>query len=322
MKKIICGIVIAALAVTLCACNATASAFYSQSYFLEDARTTGVGTVNETLQYEVSYTHKQEDSSLKISIDSANSSYKTTLTNAVYGDKNCYLLKTELKTVGEMNNNGQITPVNDCVTTECYFLGLNTNLAPLYSKKTVQAHSPFLKNTNVYEVRYYDYQIETIYTDDKATATFKIGEGNQGSYDISDGDVTEYPNYNKTAYIDNEMLLFAPRAMNLKSVSASFCTIDVLSKVNRKMKIANDTVATEAINEKNIFFLNSKGMSDLIVNNTVISIDSNYTGTPIKATYVSTDNAQARCVMLKLTQYAFYELGEFNYTLKLAENKI
>lgn len=322
MKKIICGIIITALAFTLCACNASTSAFYSQSYFLEDSRTAGVGTVNETLEYEVAYTQSLEDSSLKISVDSANSSYKTTLTNAVYNEKNCCLLKTELKIAGEMNNNGQITAIDDTVTSECYFLGLDTNLAPLYSKKSVKSHSPFLKSTNVYEINYYDYQIETVYADGKATATFKIGEGNKGAYDIADGDVTEYANYNKSAYIDNELLLFAPRAMNLKSVGASFYTIDVISKVNRKMKIANDSVATESINEKNIFYLNSKGVSDLIVNNTVISIDSNYSGRSIKATYASTDNADCRCVMVKLTQYAFYELGEFNYTLKLANNKI
>ncbi len=325
MKKILLIILAVASVFVMTACNNTASSIYVQSYFLEDSRTMGVSDVNETLEYNVAFTQSETASPLKITIDSEKSSYKTVLKNTTYAEKSCYLLTSELKIVGEMKNGETVTQLNDSIVTECYFLGLDNNLRPLFSKRTVKANSPSLKagTENEYEINYYEYEYQIKYTDWNAKSTFKLGENNKGEFDIKDGDVTEYQNItNKSYYIDNELLFFAPRAMKLDSVSASFYTIDPLSKVNRKMKITNDTTAVESISKDNIFYLNSKVISEATVNNTVLSIDSSYSGNTIKATYISNQNLQARCAMLTLTQKAFYALGEFTYNLKIANNKL
>lgn len=327
MKKIVTLLTTLILVFCLFGCSKVKVSLFTASNFLDTPSNHSVSTVNETLTYAVSYKQAENEKTLVISIDSAKSSYTTVLTNSSYNEKACYLLETSLVMVGEIDNAGQKTALNDVITTKCYFLGVENALSPLYSERTVKSNSvvrttPINATEHTYEVHYYDYDIKTVYEDNNAKVSLTVNQKPE-----SDENFVSYENHefsdidNGSAYVDNEILLFAPRAMTLTSVTnKSFYTIDAVSVKNHKMTLTSKTEEpTKTIVPSN-YFNGIEKVLEVLCYGVTFKINSNASGSPIVAYYADANNKNERARMIMAETSASYGLGTYTYSIIQAKN--
>lgn len=235
MRKTVLAIISAISAVVLVGCAATTtSSVFGGSYFLSDYTTQGVGVIDETVTYDVTFTTRENTD---VTFDVTNGSYVMHAYTDQYEGTPCYRLDTTLSIAGRYSFGETTTPVNDLIETTAYFYGVDKSMRPVYSKRSVKAHS--IIKAEDYVVQYYEYETETVYGENDATVTFTPNtEASTGDYSLEVGE-TKYNKVFDKVYLDNETLLFALRAFKLTtSTSTTFNSIDAISKTNRTLVVA------------------------------------------------------------------------------------
>ncbi len=321
MKKLLAVILSLALALSLSACSVTAN-YFGGSGWLENPNNTGVSSVLEECVYSVTHT-AGEQTNFTYSFD--NGEYKTKLSSSTYGENNtpCYLFETELQTTATYGFNETSTTVNDSVKTKVYFLSINDKLKTLYSLREVVVSTPELKE-DTYLLASYEYKIEQTYTENDCVAKFTPIKAENGSFSLEEGETT-FKKVFDGLYFDNELMLFAPRALKLSSTaSINFNAIDVLSKANRKMIMTADGESPLTIVETPNYTRNAVNSSlpqkkDKVACNTVnLRIDGTFSGSPIKLNYAQDTETDDFRRLISMTVTLTHNLGTLNYLITSA----
>ncbi len=325
MKKIYTILICICLAFALSGCNKSATtSIFGASYFLANSSNHGIGTIDETNVYSISYAQSENAKTLVINVDSNASSYTTHLTNVIFNETPCYLLETTQIIKGSISYNEETTPIDDIITTKCYFLGVNKNLKPLYSERLVKSKSIFRTaverdGTEVFAIYDYEYKLTTTYTNYNSVSTIEINKKPEEDQVFEATDSLIFDNLNQSStYIDNELMLFAPRAMGLSSyVNKSFSTLDVVSKTVHSMKLSShSTESTKQIELSSYFRNNEKIASAISTFGVVFEINAETKGSGITCYYADFNNSQNRACLIKATTTASYNLGTYTYEIK------
>lgn len=216
-------------------------------------------------------------------------------------------LRIDGKYVDKTDNDREM-PFVDEITSTCYFV--SNNFKPISSTKNVKANSLGIESEK-YAIFYYEYNYEVNYNGNNANVTFN--EIKDDSNIINADAVKEYKDATKNAYLDNEMLLFAPRGYNLLSntnFSVSFSSLDVISQTTRGMYFT-----TMANNQSNPTLVTVNALGQEIETVKVIfTLTGQFTGTPIECYYASKAGNRNRLVVCYTEMYG--NLGYLKYTLK------
>ena len=217
------------------------------------------------------------------------------------------ILQLDGKYIDKVNNNTELT-FNDEIVSTCYFTA--TNYKPLSSTKQVKANSLAIEGDK-YQVYAYEYNYEVTYEGDNATVEFtEISD----EHDIINADkVKEYKGATKEAYLDNEMLLFAPRGYNLlneNTMAVHFTSLDVITQTTRGMYF---TTTTNKENKITAVTLNALG-KEIETVKVMFYLTGQFTGSPIECYYATKTQDRNRLVACYTTLYG--DLGYLKYTLK------
>ena len=317
MKKLLSAITCVILAlVMLTGCSQPVFRL-SGSYFLDDETNLSVGQIDETSTYNVEFL-PNEQSAVQLKVDTAK--YTTHLFTSSYEGTKCYQYTTTLDVTGSYTIAGNSEAFTDKVETEVYFLGVDKSLNPLYSKRTVKAHSA-VATTEEYSVKYYEYEIATKYQDSNATVTFTPNtEQSTGAYDLTAGEHNFTKVYEKP-YFDNEMMLIAMRAMDLNaSYSATFTTIDAFSNAKREMQLLPDSETPSETLE--ISYTNSgEKVSKVETFKYDLSIAGTFTGSTIVLNYAARTQKKEGQRLVKMEVEAPLTMGKFVYTINSVSKK-
>lgn len=236
MKKLFASlslILVAALALTGCSGG--------ESLVLE---TVWGKNFEETLNYDITFKAPETQSSTGASFTFNSGSYTATLKSVKEENNTTYELTTTTKVSGVYNFQGEMTPFDDKITTLVRFKGITQySLFPTYSEKTVLS-TGIVEQKSKYLLKKYDIFTQTEYDVDKKTAKVSLYSKNPqtSNYDLPVEQLDTVRNFKKlgkTSYFDNEMLLYAIRAMELKEgFTASFRTIDVMSQNLTEMGVS------------------------------------------------------------------------------------
>ncbi len=287
------------------------------SYFLDDSTNLSVGQIDETSVYNVDFVAK-ENSAVQLSLSSG--TYTTHLFTSSYEGTKCYEYSTVLDTVGSFKISDKETPFTDKVETVVYFLGVDNSLKPLYSKRTVKAHS-VIPTTEGYSVEYYEYELETKYDNDTATINFAPNvQASTGHYDLSNGEHKFDKIYEKP-YFDNEMMLISMRAMDLNaSYTAKFTTIDALSNTKREMQLTpNAETPSETLE---ITYTNSgEKINKVETFKYGLAIAGTFTGSAIILNYAGRTHPKEGQRLIRMQVEAPLSMGTFTYTITSVDKK-
>ena len=322
LKKL-SALIICVLLLTASACETsenTASNMFASQYWLSNTES-DVGSINETSLYTISFVEKDDNESETKLQSTLSGTLTTNIQTSSYEGQACYKFTTSLTATGTYTYGDKSAEINDQITSTVYFLGISTKFFPLYSEKTVNVTSP-IKNSSV-EFIPVAYSVTTKYDKSANSATVKVVSNlpEDAKYKIADSERV-YEKITKGApYLDNESLIFIPRASDLKEgFSASFRTIDALSQKVHNMNLAvSSTSATVEIK------LDSYTVDGVPVNPTFncysanISISGTFSGTAIKA-YYSADAKTHGKRLVKMENELAYSLGKIVYTLQSVTN--
>lgn len=318
MKKVLLGITSVLMVLTmfiLTGCSSAPIFKLTGTYFLDDPETLSVGDVYEESVYSVTF-EANSKSSVQLKLDSGK--YVTRLFTSEYEGVRCYEYQTELKTAGSYVINEETQAFEDTIETVCYFLGVDNSLKPLYSKRTVKAHSIVAKTDGYfveYFVEYYEYVIETKYSNNSATVTFTPDEDNSdGSYSLAAGE-HKFDKVFANTYFDNEMMLIAIRTMDLDGgYSATFSTIDSISNAKRQLQLSPD--AENPSETLEISYTNSgEKINNVETFKFGLAVTGTFTGSTIILNYASRTQPKEGQRLVKMQVEAPLSLGNFTYTI-------
>ena len=248
MKKLLALTLTVALAFSLSACafgNTTAASIIGGSYFLSDSDVMTVGSIDETSVYDITYTAAKET---PVEFTLSSGSYVTRVYDTERDGVHCYRFDTTLKIEGSYTLDGTVTPVSDEITTTADFLGVGSSFKPIYSHRTVNAHTVGYQD-KAFTLDAYVYSVTTTYDHDanKAVVAFEPDEElSSGKFTLAKGETTYDKVFEKT-YFDNETLLFAIRAFKLTTTfSSSFTSIDATAKTKRTLTLSSLATVDEA----------------------------------------------------------------------------
>ncbi len=318
MKKLLIAITSILLCLALfTGCSTQAGLTLAGSYFLDDSSNLSVGQIDETSVYNVEFTSK-ENSSVKLSLTSG--TYTTHLFTSTYEGTKCYEYSTVLDTTGTFKIDSKEEPFTDKIETVVYFLGVDNNLKPLYSKRTVKAHS-VVPTTEGYSLEYYEYELETKYENDTATVNFAPNvQASTGHYDLSNGE-HKFEKVFEKPYFDNEMMLISMRAMDLNaSYTAKFTTIDALSNIKREMQLTpNAETPSETLE---ISYTNSgEKINKVETFKYGLAISGTFSGSTIILNYAARTQAKEGQRLVKMQVEAPLNMGTFTYTITSVSKK-
>lgn len=325
MKKFFAVILSLSLIVCITACSSTVASPFDRSGFLQETSVKTVANVSETNEYSVSFSKAEKP---EVDLDftfSEEPSYLKTYLSVYESDgeigeagKKYYLFKTELSLNGTYSFKGETADVADRIETEVYFCPVGEELRPVYSKRTAVATSPE-GNASKIEFIKYGYTYEIKYNGGNASVSLKKDVLSYETYSAPNEYVLE--NVFENNYIDNEQILFAPRAMTLSDLSATFKTVDALSKTARDMKLKfteEETVKFEektsrrAIGGKSAF---SEYRSSVKVAKLSLSINSSYAGAEHTLYFAAQTEANEYQRLIKAEYPAAYGSGSFIFEL-------
>ena len=312
MKKLLIIVLTLALLLSAAACSAqTQTSIFSGSNFLKDANVLSVSEVDETTEYAISYEAKE---GTEISFSLSSGKYVTHLYNETVGGETFYRLDTTLTINGVYTIGGVETPIEDEVATTARFLGVDENLKPVYSKRDVKAHT--LISDNGYKVEYLEYTLTTEYADSSATATFYKGEASTGAFTLEDGAKTYNKIFDKP-YIDNEVMLFALRNIELSSsTSCTFKSLDGLSQSVRTLVAAADSSEpTATIDGKAGLNYTNGGVKVASVETYKLNVtnDGTFAGNPIVLYYAAPAQQKEGQRLIKMSVAMPLNIGTLNY---------
>ena len=318
---------------TFTGCAQSVATNLDGSYFLKNKANTGIGNVNETVNYDVSFTQSADTLESGILIAVKKGTYTTTLTSTVEPQSQtpCYKLETLLTIEIEYTLGETVQPVKeDVISTTTYFLGVKDRFKTLSSHRNTKTSAP-IKTDDGFVIKEYEYTITTTYANNSASVEFNPIKG-----EFSQGKGTKtYDKLDKPAYyFDNEVMLMVGRAINFTdSSSLTFSTIDPLSATVREMKVSSDaTTPTEKIQFKSekiphAYMVNGftsgeigEDGEQLNLNCRVVNfaINGTFTGTPIKCWYTDSNIANGYARLIKMQTSAPYGLGTFTYIVTRA----
>lgn len=326
MKKsffvLICFIISAAV---VAGCSSAAPSPFNRSGFLEQKNVRYVAPVYETCSYNVTFV-KNEKSVHNVDFNLDKNSYLKTELSVYESDgaigeagKSYYLFTTEVSLAGDCNLNGETKPFNTGVLTKVYFDGMGADLKPVYSERTAKTFALEGKSSDLKLVDH-DYFYAVKYEGDDAKVTLTANDSENvysaaGTYaleKVSDGN-----------YIDNELLLFAPRAMTLTSLSTSFKTVDALSKTAQTISL---TLAKEETVEfaANSSVRSSPAGSEVFseyrtacnVATLKLEIASDYPGAAQSLSFAAESEPHEYQRLIKAEYPATYGVGTFVFTIK------
>ncbi len=295
------------------------------SYEVDEELTYSVEVVSQTFADK----NVVENESVKLEIaDSANSYYKTSIKDGVLDGKRICKYITKLQIVGKyVITQGNIElAFTDTIETETVF-NADTTLAPITSKRAVKSSYPAADEYGEYKLYALEYDYTITYAGKNATLKFNETKDELNLLNKDSQEV--YKNYNSSAYLDNELLLFMPRGYKLiskSSFSVVFNTIEGLSGVEREMRL------TTTFDSKTTSTTHDIKVDDYTYNGTPIldktfktvraefGLTSLFEGTPIECYYAHEDGERNKMVVCFTSLYP--KLGYLKYTLNSTqENK-
>ena len=353
MKKLLAIISVLALTFALAACSAAVKSPFSRAGFLSSPSEKSVVAVSERCDYSVRYVPNQSSKiNATYTLDEENS-YLTTALSAYTSDGSVgkagdryYLFETHTYLKGEYDLGGTLAPAENDVTTKVYLTALGDGFTPVFSTRTVKADS--LEDTAAgLAVKRYDFTVKTVYDKAAGSATvsldadFDSGEANYSLLKNGETSATyTLSKINFTDYIDNEAILFAPRAMAISSsTSVSFNSIDALSKSLNQLRLAYSAVGkkefyvpgqtdeTEEEEKKGTYVcadddigyaLYVKSVSTITLS---LSVVSTYAGAPQTLTFADSNKANEYMRLIALSVPATYNTGTFEFTIKASQYK-
>ena len=301
------------------ACNTgetVISNMFASQYWLSDTET-DVGNINETSVYTISFKEASDTEEGETKLKSTLSGTLTTnIQNTTYENQKCYKFTTSLVTTGTYTYGDKTAEINDTVTSTVYFLGISAKFFPLYSEKTVNTTSP----TKASEFKFVNlsYSVSTKYNKAENSAVVKVVSTApaDASYKVAEGERAYTKLTKNGAYLDNESLIFIPRASDLLSgFSASFNTIDALSQKLHNMNLAvSSSAPTSEITLSNYMVNGEPINGKFSCFNATISINNTFSGSALKLYYSSDAKTHKR--LIKMESALAYSLGSVVYELQ------
>lgn len=313
-----------AFSVSACTSNQKTYSLLSGSYWLSDPSVSEVGAVNETCVYDISFLPQDDDTPVKAEITGT---LTTTLTRETYNDTPCYKFTAKVNTTGKYIFGQNEYPVEDEMSSECYFLGMSDKLFPLASSKTVNGLTP-QKTGDVFTFHRVAYSVSTVYDykNGKATVTVTPDDRSEKGYEVPKSERTYEKLSAKNTYFDNESLFMIARSCNLEAgFSARFTSIDALSGKANVLTLSVDTSAASKEISLSDYTLDGvtqgteQSPKKITCDNVQIAISDTFSGNPLLLSYAS-DNAN-RKRLIEMTTYLPYLAGKLNYRLKSVTTK-
>ncbi len=325
MKKFITLLLITILSIfTLSGCGAT-TINYDGRYWYPDA--TATSNIEEEIIYDVKVVNKTASDSTevknsKISLVLDEGTFKTTLIK----DGDNYKYTTSLLIKGNYVYDENKYPINDDFTTTTIFTV--KDFTPISSYKKSNSTTTLVSSNNLFTFVNYGYEYFVNYEgkDAKTVLTTKFADGEPTTINKTIKD------YNESPYIDNELLIFMPRALKIKdkeSINLNFSTIDVISQELTKMTYSTISNQNTTLDIKTFDFY-----YDNVINNQPIvkeenkieavkllaSVNDTFSGSPIEL-YYATNHSQDRHRLVKAYTALNENLGYLEYTIKQATSK-
>ncbi len=272
-------------------------------------------TYSEELVYKVTCEKTTPSNSTPIS----NSEVELVINNGTYTiysrsapekGNSVILVQTTLSIDGkyvDKVNNTELPFVDEVISTS-YFVA--NNFKPISASKSVKANS-LATLDDKYVVLYYEYDYQVTYENNNAKVIFnEIKDDNDI---VAVEEVKVYKDVCKNAYLDNEMMLFAPRGYSLLAntdFSVSYKSLDVISQTTRDMYF---TTMTNNSSTPTSLTLNACGV-DYDTVKVLFYLKGQFTGTPIECYYASKSENRNRLVACYTSMYG--NLGYLKYALK------
>lgn len=259
----------------------------------------------ETLVYDVSFVNTTNADSTPVKVDGYNLEveegyYTTTLEAKTDKNGNYYVYTTELKLKATYIKPNSSQAFTDTLKTVSRF---TENLTPITTTKEY-----FSEYDN------YKYRYEINYEEKKATATLVESDIEENNFK---NNTFTFNNYTKGAFIDNDIILLAPRLYNVtNSFFQEFKTIDVLSNKNYDMQfyayLLNQDVDVKVLPG---YTLNGQevGAEGLQCNHVQMVIKDNFAGAPLE-TYYAQDRETHRHRLIETFTH-FGNIGYLKYKL-------
>lgn len=321
MKKFIVLILsLITLTFTLTACGSTSFDFGGAYWKTEPA---AGQEATETLTYavEVNNTTLSDTNVLQgeASLVLDESSYYKTFFDYLTGE-DLYYLKTELYIKGEYVKGEDKYPVEDKTVSETWFKTISKELAPVKTIKKVENNTVYLGSGYRYPVISFAYDYTVAYDGDDATVTFNVINDEHNALNGLSGE-TKYKNIDKKPYVDNELLMFVPRAYDLsKGLTKTVNSVDVVGKSLRSLNLStsasdakNVTLATGYTENGNA----ESGKTEIPSMKLSVEINGTFSGRPIEAYFAASKDEKHRPTLIYTALNA--NLGYLTYRLKTVE---
>ncbi len=320
MKKIFILILTFCTLFTLSGCGETI--LQIDGHYWQKSPMGWIDDYKEELEYGIELTKNTrynssevENADIQMVIDSENSSYKATVESVKENGVEAYKYTTVTTMKGsyvEKAENGEVYPFEDLIETKCVFKG--SSLEPLYSEKIVKSTS-LIQTNQGYAVVELDFSYTVTYSGKNATVTFTENKDESNILDFESERV--YKDVLKNAYIDNEVILFAPRGYKIagkNNFSVAFNSLDVVSKKVRSVyftAVTGDDAASVSVEcPANI---NNEDRTVQTVR-VAVALSGTFTGANIECYYATQDSDRKR--LIECYTKVNNNLGYLKYSLK------
>ena len=320
MKKILILILTFCALLTFTGCGETI--LQIDGYYWHKNPMGWIADYKEELEYRIDLTKNTrynssevENADIQMVIDSENSSYKATVESVRENGVEAYKYTTVTKMIGsyiEKVENGVEYPFNDLIETKCVFKG--SSLEPLYSEKIVKSTS-LIQTNEGYAVVELDFSYVVTYSGKNATVTFTENKDESNILDIETEKV--YKDVLKNTYVDNEVILFAPRGYNIagkENFSVAFNSLDVISKKVRSVYFTSNTGdESKAVSVECNANINNEDRAVQTVR-VAVALSGTFTGANIECYYATQDGDRKR--LIECYTKVNDNLGYLKYSLK------
>lgn len=310
LRKIAIALAATLAFTTLAACTNTDQKLTFNDYWEYNALVAS-SSVDETLEYKVTYEKLAGADALGYTLTYGEGSYVTTLKTHTQG----YIYTTSLEIpVTFQYGTDEAETVTDTVTTEVVFQRSKDGLRPISSSKKVVSHTPQNGGATSTKTCYalYDFTVETVYpTEGKATSTVTYTTAEEpyivtSSFDASD---------KKFSYLDNEQLLLSLRALSPSTTSG---TVQIYNPFIENKQNINLTFAEEAAKELTLNWNGETSKKTIACRSVSLTIDDRNPGgtqTALFAQRTTAEKNENGNIMLQLTVPLSYSIGNLVYTL-------
>lgn len=315
MKKLLTLFLSILLVLSLAGCGQTSVKI--DAMYWQNSTQNYDNTFSESLMYDVTCESSTISNSTKIENEEIafvvnQGTYTITSKSVIDAQKgeNVVCVETVLEMDGKYvvkADNSELSFVEE-ITTTCYFVA--NSFKPISSTKNVKATTLGVENGK-YMLFDFEYKYDVDYSGNDANVTFTEIKDDYSVINVETS--RQYKDVTKNAYLDNEMIIFAPRGYNLlgnTNFSVSFESIDVISKTTRGMFFT--TMSNNQSNPTTIT-INAFGQ-DIETVRVNFQLTGQFVGTPIECYYASKSENKNRLVVCYTQMYG--NLGYLKYTLK------